>query len=1018
MTRGPLMQRSNRGTWGFLVLALLCACEQKVPPEFSFYDDRIAPVIEVGCVAQTTGCHIARANQTAVGNLDLSSYDSLLRREDVLTATGPYPVGQLLLKAGDAVEIPVQTFDSPDPKKKDQRFVPITTDIRHAAGALLREGSDGYAAIKSWVQQGYRRGGELEETLSVNQGSCRAGAGKHLGFDPDATPADKQSFDRFVRDVQPVLVKRCAGSSCHGTPVADFHLSCGESPAESRWNYFVAVAHVDSVVSLSELLRRPLAKSRGGTYHEGGSVFPDTDDGDYKTLRSWIEDLVDRAPKVVDYQPEDEGLRFFGNYVEPVLVKKGCMFQNCHSVAMFHDLRLRGGSQGTFSRIAIDKNYEMALLMLALESANPNDSRMIAKNLFPPTRAGTGLAHRGGALFEDFGGNAKPADCDGIDVTTMPINEVPAYCVMVQWHKLERDRAIARGELAPGPSYGLLWVSRPVGVGDVRDFDTYRPGADLLRGEVTLNAQGKPSISVGQSLTVSCGLSIASADIRGPTVSWDAKTIAFSARSSAGAPLLIYTAQADGTNCAPLTAIQTDQPSDNGILIHDFDAAFAPDGRLVFASTRGNLNSKGYEYSGPTRTRSTLAPNANLYVYSAKGDALRQLTFLNNQELMPSFMRDGRVIFTTEKREPEFFQLAGRRQNLDGGDYHPLFAQRGSVGFEMATEIVELATRDFALVAAPYGAKDGAGAIAITNRSIGPDQDDRDPNDQFYVKSLTIPADSALDGGRGAFRSPTALPSGFLIVSCDQDATDLKRGDFDFDLCSLDPSTGDVALLTGEAGRAEIEAVAIYPRPNHGVFQSRIDEANGTSRIVQDASAAEVHYSDFPMLATLLFANTRTGRPIDDDVGGFDVLESLPPPADAKRFADLDAKKVIADDFGSVFVDYRELGHTDLYTDGSAAIRIAGGHPVLLRLTDDRGRALEFDEAAPFTGEQIQREESQFYPGERLSQGFPRRLFNGMCGGCHGSITGYELDIAVDVDVLTTASRDTARREGAVELGR
>ncbi len=1001
-----------------LALVLWSACEQKQPPEFSFYDDRIAPVVEVGCVAQTTGCHIARADQTAVGNLDLSSYDSLLRREDVLLPTGPYPVGQLLLKAGDAVEIPVQTFDSPDPNNKNQRFVAIKTDIRHAAGALLREGSDGYAAVKSWAQQGYRRGGKVEESVSINIGACRPGVGKHRGFDPDAAPADAKSFARFLREVQPLLLERCAGSSCHGTPIADLHLSCGKSDAETRWNYFVSVAHVDSSVSLSELLRRPLSSSRGGTYHEGGNVFPDTEDPAYKTLRAWIEDLVDRAPKAVDYQPEDEGLRFFGNYVEPVLVKKGCMFQNCHSVAMFHDLRLRGGSQGSFSRIAIDKNYEMTSLMLSLESADPNDSRLIAKNLFPPARNGKGLAHRGGALFEDFGENAKPSDCDGIDVTTMPINEVPAYCVMVQWHKLERDLALARGELAPGPSYGLLWVSRPLGVGDVRDFDTYRPGADLLRGEVTLDASGRPAVSAGASLTVGCGLKVASADIRGPAVSWDAKTISFAARDSETAPLRIYTANADGSKCAPLAEIQTDKPSDNGILIHDFDPAFAPDGRLVFASTRGNLNSKGYDYSGPTRTRSTLAPNANLYIYARKAETLRQLTFLNNQELMPSFMSDGRVIFTAEKREPEFFQLAGRRQNLDGGDYHPLFAQRDSVGFEMATELVELPNRDFALVAAPFGAKDGAGAIAIINRSVGPDQDDRDPRDPFYLSSLSIPAASALDRGRGAFRSPSSLPSRFMIVSCDQDATDLKRGDFDFDLCSLDPSTGDVTLLAGEAGRAEVEAVAIYARTNHGVFESRIDEANGTTRVVASATDAQVHYSDFPMLATLLFENTRTGRPIDDDIRGFDVLESFPPPASAQRFADLDAKKVIEDDFGSVFVDYRELGAVGLFADGSAAIRIPGGHPVLLRLTDDRGEALEFGAGDRFTGAQIQREESQFYPGERVSQGFPRRLFNGMCGGCHGSITGYELDVAVDVDVLTSASRDTARGEPPVELGR
>ena len=45
--------------------------------------------------------------------------------------------------------------------------------------------------------------------------------------------------------------------------------------------------------------------------------------------------------------------------------------------------------------------------------------------------------------------------------------------------------------------------------------------------------------------------------------------------------------------------------------------------------------------------------NANLYVRENNG-SIRQLTFLLNQELLPTFMRDGRVIFTNEKRAPDF----------------------------------------------------------------------------------------------------------------------------------------------------------------------------------------------------------------------------------------------------------------------------------------------------------------------------------------------------------------------------
>ncbi|HEX6242223.1 MAG TPA: hypothetical protein VFZ61_15035, partial [Polyangiales bacterium] len=723
----------------FAVLATLCwvslgssSCGPSEPPEFSYYGERIAPVLEVGCAVQTTGCHVATAEQAAVGNLDLSSFDALMRRRDALPAMGPYSVGQLLLKGGDAIDVPVQTFDAPVGAEGDQRFVAVTTDVRHAGGVVLRVGSDGYAKLKSWIAQGYQRNGAITEQLSESLGACNPAPGSHTGFDPNQAPSSIH-YEEFRRLIQPRLVQRCGGSQCHGSPQADLYLSCGNTEAASRWNFFVTLAHADLTASSSELLRRPLSKQRGGTYHEGGTVFASVDDEDYMAVRAFLEKVAESEPEQVTYDPEDEGLRFFGNYVQPMLVQKGCMFQNCHSPAMFHDLRLRGGSQGQFSRIAMDRNYEMARSMLAIESEDPNASRIIAKNLFDAEKNGPGLVHRGGPLFEDFvGHSATPMDCSGVDVTTQPLAEVPAYCALVQWHALERELALNRGELSDGADQALVWVSRPLDVGDPRDFDTYRPGADLMRASLTFGADGRPQLGAGNSLLAGCGLSRQSADVRGPAVSWDGKKLAFAARSAASEPLRIYEANADGTICAPKTGLPSARDEQNGILTHDFDPAYAPDGRLVFASTRGNIEGS-YEYQGPQRTPSQLQPNANLYVFEPSGGSVRQLTFLLNQEMQPSFMADGRLISTTEKRAPDFFQLAGRRQNLDGGDYHPLFAQRKSVGFELATEIVELANRNFALVAAPANARDGAGTLAIVNRSIGPDQDDRKPNDPFYI---------------------------------------------------------------------------------------------------------------------------------------------------------------------------------------------------------------------------------------------------------------------------------------------
>ncbi|MFW6067660.1 MAG: hypothetical protein ACOC97_04920 [Myxococcota bacterium] len=1026
---GPAIVRSV-ARWSILIgwLACLGACDDTLPPESSFYDERISPVLVNSCARQTTGCHVDDGQGRAAGNLDVSSFDSLMRRRDVLPPYGPYSLGLLLLKGGDQAELTVDTHGT-DPGT-GEGFARFTTDIRHNAGQGIALDSNGFSEIKRWIESGFMRSGVPRSELSESLGACRSGPGSFPGFSPGSPPADEQGFEAFVRDVQPVLRDSCAGGFCHGNPAADLYLSCGDTEAEQRWNFFAAVEHLTLPASTSDLLRRPLALPRGGTYHEGGDVFASIEDGDYQRILEWAEALLERRPELVDDTTMDEGLRFFADRVQPAMVRKGCMFLNCHSPAMFHDLRLRGGSGGHFSTIATHRNYEMSLLQLAVESPDPNQSRLIAKNLFRPsaqTPGAQGIAHRGGALLEEFGPGdgvnpATPDDCADFDADAGDLDEVPAYCILARWHEIERQAAIDRGEVLPDPAERVVWVARPTDVGDVRDFDTFRGGADLRSAPVTLDADGAASLGASSSLLGGCGLG-GSPDVRNPAVSWDGQTIAFAARASAAEPLRLYWMAPDGSGCEPIPGIAPAQDEENGILTHDFDPAFAPDGRIVFASTRGNLRRDLFPYEGPTRTPAAMQPNANLYIFDPSTEGLRQLTFLLNQELAPSFMADGRVIFTAEKREPEFHMLALRRQNLDGGDYHPLFAQRQSVGFRSATEVVELPNRNLAFVAAPLSARHGAGTIVVVNRSIGPDQDDREPGDKGYIHSMSLPAPGAFgaiqavptrsDLDEGVFRSPAPLPSGRLLVSCDLDATALDAGPFDYDLCELDPASGEVRVLAGEAGVAEVEAVAVYGRPVREVFESRSDEVNGNTHVLEDEHDAVVHVLDMPMLGTLLFANTRGRRPIDSRVGGFDVLEARPPPASAESFADV-ADQVVEDDFGQVFVDYREHAWVPQYADGSAKFRIPGGRPILLRLTDSGGRPLQFEDHPLFTGEMRQREQMQFYPGERANQSMPRRFFNGLCGGCHGSVSGRELDIAVDVDALTSASRTQARDEPAI----
>lgn len=1010
---------------GALIGAL--GCSQPDLPESSYFDERIQPLLATGCVRQNTGCHLGTPEGISAGNLDLTSYDAAMRRDDLLSAYGPYPLPLLLMKPGDPVEISVETFDPPDPSRPDERFVRVRTDIRHAGGSTVDIGTTGFSLLQQWTASGHLRTGVPDERLQENIGRCRSRAGSAPGYDPAIADVSPALYARFRDDVQPVLRDSCAGSTCHGNPIVDLYFACGEDDEQTRWNYWVALQFVTSPVSTSELLRRPLSTLRGGVFHEGGNVFASVEDRRYEVIREWAEAVALEQPSLLEpwipEEADEEGFRFFANRVQPVLVQKGCMFLNCHSPAMFHDLRLRGGSGGHFGRLATVRNYIMARDLLAPDADSPNESRIIAKNLFPDelVPGAPGLFHRGGSLFEDFGtsgdvpNTADPSDCAGIDADTGDLNEIPAYCVMARWWEIEREGAISRGEIVEG-DLQIVWISRPLGVGRADDFDTYRPGADLLAASATTAADGSISLGAERSLLAGCsGLDPASTDLRGPTGTWDGARVVFAARTSASTPLRLWRVNTDGSGCEPYPGVATAEDEANGILIHDFDPTFAADGRMIFASTRGNLSAAASGRTGPTRAPATMRPNANLYIVDRDG-SIRQLTYLVNQEFQPSMMTDGRLIFTAEKREIEFHQLAGRRQNLDGGDYHPLFAQRESVGFRSATEIAELLDRNLVMVAAPIDAADGAGTIVIVNRSIGPDQDDRDPRDRAYIASMRFPAPGAFDEGAGVFRSPAPLPSGRLVVSCDLAATDLRAGGYDFDLCELDVDTGAVRAIGGRAGAADVEVAAVFGRFGRHIFPSRMDEVNASTYLVRDATDAHVAVVDFPMLATLLFANRRTTRPILPQIGGFDVLEALAPPDGAETFADV-MGEVISDEFGMFYRSMRELGHVPLASDGSAHFSVRGGASIELRVTGHDGAPLAFGEGEIFTGEMHQREHMQFYPGERIRQSIPRARFNELCGGCHGSISGRELDTATSIDVLTEASRHVrALREDPVDL--
>jgi len=1120
-----------------LALVVPLACVTKEPPPTTFFESNIAPIVSTSCVRSATGsgCHVADAHGNAFGNLDVTSYANVDKRRDLLDTYGPYGQPSLLIKNIVPFTVSIQAFNG--------TVVTVTTDIKHAGGPLLDPTGAAFQTLKQWINNGATEQNTGVPPNTLVRFPC-------VSTDPDMTVApfsvsgyvagsvnhNAQDYIDFKTNVAPYIQTTCASSNCHGTPANELYFLCGSDQAQLDWNYFVAGQYITNPPGASELLRRPLAPQAGGSFHEGGTIFQTPTDPNYQAFVTWAKEHG-----AATFPTASSNLVFFATRVQPMLVKKGCMMLQCHSAAMGHDYRLRGGSGGSFSYAATLKNYQLSLEQLSLESPTVDGSRIVRKNVLRPQVAATpistplefndgggsgvdsggssgvdsggaadgatsmdaskgdadattrdgsakadatakdtgasgttdaapiadagnggggaggmpsgrllGVLHRGGPLLEDFG-SAGPtgAACDAgnysFDDPNLNLDSVPAYCMIREWFRREQA---ARGL---SPLRAIVYVKRPIPAAPDRpqDWDVFTGGGELHIVAASLDVNGDATLGADTKVDLTqCGLA-AGADVQHPTVSWDAKNIAFAARSTASDPLAVYQMSAAGTGCTMLPFNTIPPPSapsgcmslPSGTLIHNFDPAYSPDERIVFASTRGNLAlAQGNEdYCGPQRTPADPSKlNANLYVYDptqSGAASLTQLTFLLNMERHPSFMDDGRVIFTTEKRAPDFYQLALRRQNLDTGDYHPLYAQRGSIGYDQADDVVHLSDKNFVAIFSQKGALYQGGNLAVFNRSLGIDFTSTSPGDypvdpsvlnpnslssvepDFFLHSLSLP-DPSGTGTPGTtgniYTSPAPLPGAKVLVSRSSAQGDPGTFNGAYDLIELDPETGASRVLIAGGGAQVVQAVAVYERAVRGpdlppVFVSALDEPNGVEKITPGAPSIDVLFLSVPVFGSLVFQNTPTGRQVDPGITSVDFYEDMPPTPDITSLSS-SSSFITTDSYGSLYVRRRLIGTAPLNPDGSGHVELPGGVPIVLHLPNT---ALSMQDKLP----RWEREELGFAPGQQLTEMLPPAFFNNVCGQCHGAISGQQLDVAVNPDVLTQASITSARGTTAAPLG-
>ncbi len=1047
------------GVFVAAVLAFLptTSCDVPQVDSSTYYTRTILPILNASCARTNTGagCHVADTKGNAFGNLDVTTYAEVTKRRDLLDNYGPYGRPALLVKNIPPFTVSVKSFDNVTSS--------ITTDIKHTGGPILDPTATGYLTLSQWMTNGATENNTGLPPPAANRLPCADTPDAELpntqGFNLTVDPTSTD-FAEFKSNVNPEIQSTCSAGNCHGTAANELFLTCGNSPTQVRWNYYASLQYLAQDPNQSEIVRRPLAPSQGGAFHEGGIIWQDTSDSNYQAFLQWA---TDAAPvflaEITGIETNQPNFMFFVHRVQPELVKKGCMMLQCHSAAMFHEYRLRGGTGGSFSLAASQKNYSLTLDQMGLDSDDVNSSRLIQKNLYPKylDPNGGGITHRGGSLLEDFGPDteASGALCDAqtYNYDTDSLDTIPAYCMFREWHKRERaSSACNGGPCTLSPLSAIVYVKRPnpTGADGANDFDVFAGGASLHVLGATLDVNGNVVAGADNDVTGGCGLG-GSPDIRRPAVSWDGKKVAFAARATSSDPFAIYEMDAAGTNCAARADINGTTPTSNGLPVHNFDPQYSPpdpsgNSALVVASTSGiDANAQyasNYDYSGTQRQpQDPTKPNSDIWIYESDPNnagkfRARQLTFQLNMERWPSFMNDGRIIFSAVKRAPNFYEIALRRQNVDGGDYHPLYSQRGSIGLYEATQVTELANKNFAAIFSNPGWVHQGGVLGVFNRSLGidfysTDKDDYpidpgafDPNSptspeqQFFLHSLTLidgtgkqvsedgqpvgSIDATSYSKGGVYRSPSSLPNGKVLVSfaATADPTSFDAGTYA--LSVFDPIAQSLTpLVQGGA----VDAVAVYGRYNHGIFTSAVDEPNGNTHVDPTQNDAQIFVLDMSVLGSLLFQNTPTGRVVETvdangkDVGfdSFDIYEDMPPTNDVTDFG-AGGSFVAKDTFGQVYVRRRKLGTVNLQADKSTYFSVPGGLPIVLDLPQTT-----VSQAGGYP--RFQREAMTFYPGERAHQSFQATFFNGLCALCHGSISGKPVDAALNPDLLTQASQ-------------
>ena len=144
------------------------SCSQReVEAEGTYFDKKIAPILNGSCATSPTGslCHVtADQRGNALGNLDVTSYEMLAKRQDLLEDFGPYGMPALLAKAVSPQTLKLTHFDGTEDA--------IETDIPHAGGSVLDGSSASFRTVLNWLERGAQKNNSQSKQPTIDRDPC------------------------------------------------------------------------------------------------------------------------------------------------------------------------------------------------------------------------------------------------------------------------------------------------------------------------------------------------------------------------------------------------------------------------------------------------------------------------------------------------------------------------------------------------------------------------------------------------------------------------------------------------------------------------------------------------------------------------------------------------------------------------------------------------------------------------------------------------------------------------------